>query len=135
MKAPRLSLAAILVASLVLPSAAEPDLAADVAVSSAAASKPGTVILKVEPIGGASPYHRRTSIGLSGFFSEGKPLEMTVWGSGGAVAGSLGGPIGAVIGAGIGALCGLVYSVFVVPHNGPKAKPKTVTIDNHYSRE
>jgi hypothetical protein len=50
---------------------------------------------------------------------EGKPLEMAAWGGGGAIVGSLGGPIGAMIGAGAGALCGLLYSVFVVPHNGP----------------
>ncbi|MBI3554423.1 MAG: hypothetical protein HY077_18155 [Elusimicrobia bacterium] len=53
---------------------------------------------------------------------EGKPLEMAVWGGGGAVAGSLAGPLGALIGAGAGALCGLLYSVIVVPHNGPPAE-------------
>ena len=134
MKGSRLSLAAVFALSLASPCVAEPDLTADVAHSSAT-TKQSSVILRVEPVGGAAPYHRRTSIGLRGFFSEGKPLEMTVWGSGGAVAGSLAGPAGAVIGAGVGALCGLLYSVFVVPHNGPEAKPATATIDNHYSRE
>lgn len=131
----RLSLAAVFALSLAAQYTAGMDMTAEVAISSAPASaKPGTVILKVEPVSGASSYHRRTSIGLRGYFSEGKPLEMTVWGSGGAVAGSLAGPAGAIIGAGVGALCGLLYSIIVVPHNGPEEKPTTAsTIDNNHS--
>jgi hypothetical protein len=47
---------------------------------------------------------------------------MALWGSGGAIAGSLAGPAGAAIGGAVGALCGLVYSVAVVPRNGPEKK-------------
>ena len=62
----------------------------------------------------------RTSVGVGGGLAEGKPLEVAIWGGGGAIAGSLAGPLGAIVGAGAGALCGLLYSVFVVPHNGPE---------------
>lgn len=119
MTASKLSLAALL--ALAVPGAAAPDLTADVAVSSAPAMKPGTVILRVEPLTSDAPYRRR-SLRIGHFFEEGKPLEMTLWGSGGAVAGSLAGPVGTMIGAGAGALCGLLYSVLVVPHNGPSPR-------------
>jgi hypothetical protein len=97
--------------------------------STSAAAKPtsGTLVLKVEDQPGAPFERKRRTIGVGRLFEEGKPLEVMVWGTGGAVAGSLGGPAGAVIGAGVGAFCGLVYSIFVVPHNGPKptgAAPK-----------
>lgn len=121
MKASKLSLAAVLAASLASSGAAASDMTADVAVTTAAVHKPGTVLLRVEPMTSDAPYRRR-SIRLGHFFEEGKPLEMTLWGSGGAVIGSLGGPAGALIGAGAGALCGLVYSVFAVPHNGPSPR-------------
>jgi hypothetical protein len=61
----------------------------------------------------------RAGLGVSIGLKEGKPLEVLVWGSGGAVAGSLAGPPGALIGGAAGALCGLIYSKFVVPRNGP----------------
>jgi hypothetical protein len=98
MKGTKLSLTVILATLLAAPCAAE--LIADVTVSSA------TIISQPRP-------------GAGGLLGEGKPLEVLVWGSGGAVIGSLAGPLGTVIGAGAGALCGLVYSIFVVPHNGP----------------
>ena len=111
MRALKLSLSVLL--ALASPCAAERTLIADVEFSSATA---------------------RTQRRSSGLLSEGKPLEVLVWGSGGAVAGSLAGPVGAVIGAGVGALCGLVYSVFVVPRNGPGKSPAVSTIDNHSPR-
>jgi hypothetical protein len=115
----RSAFAALLAAALASPCAAAPELA--VAVSSAAASRPGTVILRVDPQTGTGRY-RRPSLGLGRLFDEGKPLEVMMWGGSGAVAGSLAGPAGTIIGAGAGALCGLVYSIFVVPHNGPEPK-------------
>jgi hypothetical protein len=130
-----LTLGLLLAAALASPCAADPDLAADVAASTRTAVRSGTVFLRVEPVGGASPYHRRTTIGLGRVLGEGKPLEVLVWGTGGAVAGSVAGPPGALIGAGVGALAGWMYSVFVVPHNGPEPKPQTAsTIDNHSPR-
>lgn len=62
------------------------------------------------------------SIGVSGGLAEGKPLEVMMWGGSGAVAGALAGPFGAAVGGVVGAACGLVYSVFIVPHNGPERK-------------
>jgi hypothetical protein len=61
----------------------------------------------------------RTSAGVGVGLAEGKPLEVMIWGGGGAIAGAMVGPVGAIVGAGAGALLGLLYSVFVVPHNGP----------------
>ncbi len=108
---------AALVAVLPVSSRAAPAAVADISVS--------TRSVKTAPIEFhfdnrvIDPVHGRTTVGASGGFKEGKPLEVLVWGSGGAIAGSLAGPIGAAIGGGVGALCGLVYSKFVVPHNGP----------------
>lgn len=96
MKESRRSL--LLAVALTSPCAAAPTLIADVAVST------------------GTHYERRKGPGLLG---EGKPLEVMVWGGSGAIAGSLAGPLGTAVGAGIGALCGLLYSQFVVPHNGP----------------
>lgn len=110
--------AAVLAAALAPPCAATPPLTAGVAVSSAPAASPGTVILRVMAQPGSVPY-RRPSIGLGGVLMEGKPLEVMLWGGYGAVAGSLAGPLGTAVGAGTGALCGLLYSIFVVPRNGP----------------
>lgn len=67
---------------------------------------------------GAGPASIPT-VGIGAGIAEGKPLEMALWGAGGAVAGSLAGPGGAIIGAATGVTLGLLYSVFIVPHNGP----------------
>jgi len=67
----------------------------------------------------------RTSAGVGIGLAEGKPLEVMVWGGGGALAGAVAGPLGAIVGAGAGTLLGLLYSVFVVPHNGPGKEEKT----------
>jgi hypothetical protein len=102
------------------PSFAEAPLTADISVSSRPARG------KPEPIRFDFGYHKapsesqRASIGTSGGMKEGKKLEMLMWGSGGAVVGSLAGPPGALIGGAVGALCGLVYSVAVVPRIKPK---------------
>jgi hypothetical protein len=64
----------------------------------------------------------RTSVGASAGIGEGKPLEIAVWGGGGAVIGAFAGPVGAVIGGLAGAAVGWVMAVFVVPHNGPEEK-------------
>ena len=87
---------------------------ADVTVSSVAASKASPITFKLD-----STNEDRSSVGVSVGIKEGKPLEVLLWSSGGAIAGSLAGPAGAIIGAGAGALCGLLYSIIVVPHNGP----------------
>lgn len=67
---------------------------------------------------------KRSEAGRGGGISEGKPLEMTIWGGSGAVIGSLAGPVGTIIGAASGALVGLLISIFVVPHNGPDLAAK-----------
>ncbi len=122
MKAPARKLAAVvLAAAMPLPGFAAPALIADVAVSSAAAaSKPAPLDIHFG-IRVADGPHKRVSIGVMAGMKEGKPLEVMVWGGGGAIAGSLAGPLGTIIGAGTGALCGLLYSIFIVPRNGPKS--------------
>lgn len=67
---------------------------------------------------------KRSEAGQGGGISEGKPLEMTIWGGSGAVIGSLAGPAGTIIGAAAGAFVGLLISIFVVPHNGPEPDEK-----------
>ena len=42
-----------------------------------------------------------------GGIKEGRPLEVLLWGGGGAIVGSLAGPVGTVIGAAVGSLIGL----------------------------
>jgi hypothetical protein len=96
----KLAAASLIAAALARPCSA--DLIADVAVSTASASP-----------------RRRSSAGTGAGLKEGKPLEVMLWGGGGAIAGSLAGPLGTIVGAGTGALCGLLYSVFIVPRNGP----------------
>lgn len=111
------SAAAALSAVLAAPAFAAAPLTADVTASSAPA--------KASPFVFDLGYHKasgpagRGSVGAAGGLSEGKPLEMTLWGGGGAVIGSVAGPLGAMVGAAAGAAAGLLYSVFVVPRNGP----------------
>lgn len=62
------------------------------------------------------------TVGVGVGLEEGKPLEMLLWGSGGAVAGSFAGPLGAAAGGAAGMLAGLFVAVFIVPHNGPEEK-------------
>lgn len=70
----------------------------------------------------------RVAVGTSAGLSEGKPLEVMVWGGAGAVVGSLAGPMGTVVGAAAGAAFGLAFSVFVVPRFQPgMGKPTQVT--------
>ena len=69
---------------------------------------------------------KRPEAGKGGGISEGKPLEMTIWGGSGAVIGSLAGPVGTIIGAASGAFVGLLISIFVVPHNGPEPEEKNL---------
>lgn len=102
---------AVVLLLLADPCAAAPTLSSEVAVSSAPKKESAPIQFKFDQTG--------RSVGAKGGLSEGKPLEVAVWGTGGAVAGSLAGPPGALIGAGVGAVLGLLYSVFVVPHNGP----------------
>jgi hypothetical protein len=42
-----------------------------------------------------------------GGLKEGRPLEVLLWGGGGAIVGSLAGPVGTVIGAAVGSLIGI----------------------------
>lgn len=120
MKASRLSAALLLLGA---PAAAEPSLVADP--PSISTGAPDKVILRVEPREAPAGAGRaRRSVGLGTLFEDKAPLNIGVWGGGGAVIGSLAGPPGAMIGAGAGALAGLLYSIFVVPHNGPEPKPK-----------
>lgn len=64
--------------------------------------------------------HGRGSVGVSVGMKEGKPLQMSLWGSGGAVVGSIAGPLGAAVGGGAGLLAGYLFSRFVQP---PAAEP------------
>jgi hypothetical protein len=120
MKAPTRRLAAVvLAAAMPLPCFAAPALIADVAVSSEAVpSALAPIAIHFGTRLAAGP-HERASIGVMAGIKEGKPLEVMMWGGGGAIAGSFAGPLGTIVGAGTGALCGLLYSIFVVPHNGP----------------
>ncbi len=117
----------LLALALLSPSAAaaaEPSVTAEVQVSTPS-SGAGRTILRVEPLEAPRGAGRaRRSIGFGRVFEEGVPLNVGVWGGGGAVIGSLAGPPGALIGAGAGALAGILYSVFAVPHNGPDRKPE-----------
>ncbi|MBI5596567.1 MAG: hypothetical protein HY928_10805 [Elusimicrobia bacterium] len=65
----------------------------------------------------------RASVGVGMGLSEGKPLEMLLWGGSGAVVGSMAGPLGAAVGGAAGAVVGLLYSVFVVPRVQPGLIP------------
>jgi hypothetical protein len=100
-------------------------LTTDVTVSTRPAPGPGAGILRVEPREAPAGQGRaRRTIGFGRVLEDGVPLNVGVWGGGGAVIGSLAGPPGAIIGAGAGALAGLLYSAFAVPHNGPEPRPK-----------
>lgn len=65
--------------------------------------------------------HGRDSVGVGVGMKEGKPLQMGLWGSGGAVVGCLAGPAGAAIGGGVGLLAGYLFSRFIQspPPNEP----------------
>lgn len=65
----------------------------------------------------------RASVGAGVGLSEGKPLEMLLWGGSGAIVGSMAGPVGAAVGGAAGAVVGLLYSVFVVPRVQPGLFP------------
>lgn len=62
----------------------------------------------------------RAQAGVGVGIKEGKPLEVLVWGGGGAILGGMAGPAGAVIGGAAGAAAGLLYSVLVEPHTRPR---------------
>lgn len=66
----------------------------------------------------------KASIGVGVGLSEGKPLEMLLWGGSGAIVGSMAGPLGAAVGGAAGAAIGLLYSVFVVPRVQPGLAPR-----------
>ncbi|OGS01764.1 MAG: hypothetical protein A2V88_12560 [Elusimicrobia bacterium RBG_16_66_12] len=106
--------------ALATPCAAAPALTADIPVSSA------PVRSRAEPFTFQFGFQKgigsrdRSSIGVGSGLKDGKPLELALWGGGGAVAGSIAGPAGAVVGAAVGAVVGLVVAVFAVPHNGPQ---------------
>jgi hypothetical protein len=51
---------------------------------------------------------------------EGMPLEMLLWGGGGAIVGSIGGPVGAVIGGSIGSLIGAVVGAVMTRKSSPR---------------
>lgn len=116
-------LACLLAAALAAPcAAADPTgLKADVAVSTAA--PPISWHLGYEPA--AVPAEDGSgeggSVGVGAGISEGKPLEMLLWGGAGAMAGAVTGPVGAGIGAAAGALIGLAVSLFASPN--PKRQP------------
>jgi len=118
------SLSLLLSAVLASPAAAaEPSLIAEP--PSVSTGAPAKVILRVEPREAPAGAGRaRRSVGLGTLFEDKAPLNIGVWGGGGAVIGSLAGPPGALLGAGAGAFAGLLYSIFVVPHNGPEPGPK-----------
>lgn len=107
-------MAPLLAASLAAPSAAEVVAAAPALVVSS-----GTVAVERKPPvkvgllpGGPQ---KRAAVGAGVGLSEGKPLQVMVWGGAGAVVGSTVGPLGTVVGAAAGSVFGLLFSVFVVP--------------------
>lgn len=97
-----------------------PAATAEVSVATAAAKPPPLLRIVTQP--GAGP-QGAPSVGIGVGIAEGKPLEMLVWGGAGAVAGSIAGPFGAIVGAAAGAAGGLLFSLFVEPRYGAKAKP------------
>lgn len=120
MKEPRhKALAVILAAALASPCAAAPSLTSDILVSSAPVSKREPPLFRFNFQQGTGP-QGRSSVGIGVGLSEGKPLEMMLWGGSGAVVGSLAGPLGTIAGAATGAVVGLLISIFIVPHNGPQ---------------
>lgn len=113
----------VLASSLAAPSSAEVAAAVpSVTVSSAPVStearpRVGFGLLRPGP-------QRRAAIGVSVGMAEGKPLEVLVWGGGGAIVGSIAGPLGAVVGAAAGSAFGLLFSMFVVPRFQPGMSKK-----------
>ncbi|MBI3299349.1 MAG: hypothetical protein HYZ75_14370 [Elusimicrobia bacterium] len=118
MKEATARLFAVLLA-VAVPCGAEQPLTADAEVSSAALTVPIPAPTKLR-LGLQEPGApgQRPGIGVGVGLSEGKPLQMLTWGSGGAVVGSLAGPLGAAVGGGVGVLVGLAISVFTSP-SGP----------------
>ena len=109
----------VLALALASPCVAAPALTSNVAVSSPSArsgSEPFTFKFGFQKGAGVEG---RSSLGAGGGIKEGKPLEMALWGGGGAVAGSMTGPVGAMIGAAAGMVAGWIVATFVVPKNGP----------------
>lgn len=112
-------LAVLLAAALASPCAAAPAATADLSLSTASFRTP-----RKKPsffwsaAGSGNIPLQRPSIGVGAGMKEGAPLEVMLWGGSGAVAGTVLGPGGTLVGAGLG----LLYSVFVVPHNGPAPK-------------
>ena len=112
--------AALLAAALASPGAAATlPLSADIAVSSAPFSQPAPINYRFDYQKQAGP-EGTSSVGVGVGLSEGKPLEMMVWGSGGAIIGGMAGPLGAIVGGSAGTVVGLLVSIFIVPHNGPE---------------
>ena len=103
---------------------AQPALKADVGVSSApvrAKNEPFTFHFEFERPKPGQPSADQAhvhGVGVGAGIREGKPLEMTLWGAGGAMIGIIGGPVGIVVGAAAGAIAGLLVSVFAVPKEG-----------------
>lgn len=65
----------------------------------------------------------RAGVGVGVGLSEGKPLQVMVWGGAGAIVGSMAGPAGTVVGAAAGSAFGLLFSMFVVPRVQPGMAP------------
>ncbi len=110
----RKTFALVLSLTCAFPSRAAPPGDTDLAVSTPMAPGRAPAPLKFDAPG-PRPRSGARGVGVAVGLSEGKPLEVMVWGTSGAVAGSLAGPLGTIVGAGVGAVCGLVYSVFFVP--------------------
>ncbi|TPW19983.1 MAG: hypothetical protein FD126_2141 [Elusimicrobia bacterium] len=102
-------LSVALAAALVLPSAAE----VVAVVPTLTVSSTTAVAENKAPV--------RVGAGIS----EGKPLQVMVWGGAGAIVGSIAGPAGTVVGAAAGSAFGLLFSMFVVPRFQPGMAPKS----------
>ena len=66
---------------------------------------------------------RKTPMRVGAGISEGKPLQVMVWGGAGAIVGSMAGPLGTVVGAATGSVFGLIVSIFIIPKVQPGMAP------------
>lgn len=115
-------LSAALAAALALPAWAEVVVARPtVAVSSSPVPLEGRPPVVVGALPGGPQGRAAAGVGVG--LSEGKPLQVMVWGGAGAIVGSMAGPAGTVVGAAAGSAFGLLFSMFVVPRVQPGMAP------------
>ncbi|MBI4387296.1 MAG: hypothetical protein HY551_07925 [Elusimicrobia bacterium] len=112
------ALAVFLLAAFARPCAGIPNFSPDIYVSSGAVPAKNPEPITWRPVfNKKTGAHEHDSVGVGGGLSEGPPLQMMLWGSGGAVIGSVAGPIGAIIGSAVGVIGGLLISIFSDPRD------------------